>query len=142
MKDNKRDTLRVAVADLSSRAESALAAWNDQLRDRTRPAPGPTANSEAERIIAEDKLRLQLSELENETAVVQREYHVKASALSQLDERAMVAQRHSDVVAATEALEGHRRHSDELQELASELTILHALAQSCRDVLTGTGQRV
>lgn len=138
----KRDSLRLAVADLSSRAESALSAWNAQLRDRTRPRPGATANTAAERIIAEDKLRLQLAELENETQQVEREFLAKSAALSSTDERAMIAQRHSDDVTAMEALEAHRHFADELQALSSELTILQALAQSCRDVLVGQEQRV
>jgi hypothetical protein len=132
----ERKKLRLAVADLSSRAETALSAWGAQLRDRTKPDTGAASNTVAERIVAEDKLRQQLAELESEMALVQREYESKAATASFWDDRAVVAMRHSDTVAAQEALEAHRRHADALQELASELTILRALAKSCREVLS------
>lgn len=131
----ERDKLRRAVADLSSRAETALSAWGAQLRHRTKPRAGTTSNTAAERIVAEDKLRQQLAELESEAALVEREYDTKAATASFWDERAMVAMRHSDTVSAQEALEAHSRHTDALQELTSELTILRALAKSCREVL-------
>lgn len=131
----EREKLRLAVASLSSRAETALSAWGAQLRDRTKPGTGATSNTAAERIIAEDKLRQQLAELESEMALVQGEYASKAATASFWDERAVVAMRHSDTVAAQEALEAHGRHTDALQELTSELTILRALAKSCREVL-------
>lgn len=130
-----REKLRRAVADLSSRAETALSAWGAQLRDRTKPSAGATSNTVAERIVAEDKLRQQLAELESEMGLVQREYDSKAATASFWDERADVAMRHSDTVAAQEAFEAHTRHADALQELTSELTILRALAKSCREVL-------
>ena len=133
-----REKLRLAVADLSSRAETALSAWGAQLRDRTKPGTSATSSSAAERIVAEDKLRQQLAELESEMALVQREYETKAATTSFWDERAIVAMRHSDTVAAQEALEAHRRHADALQELTSELTILRALAKSCREVLAAS----
>ena len=131
----ERDKLRRAVADLSSRAETALSAWGTRLRDRTKPTIDTAPNSVAVRIIAEEKLRQQLAELETEMALVQREYDSKAATAAHWEERAIVAMRHSDTVAAQEALEAHSRHAEALQELTSELTILRALASSCREVL-------
>jgi hypothetical protein len=131
----EREKLRRAVADLSSRAETALSAWGAQLRDRTKPRRNTAPNTAADRIIAEEKLRQQLAELESEAALVQREFDSKAATASHWDERAIVAMRHSDTVSAQEALEAHTRHTEALQELTSELTILRALAKTCREVL-------
>lgn len=131
----EREKLRRAVADLSSRAETALSAWGTQLRDRTKPRTDSATNSAVDRIVAEEKLRQQLAELETESALVQREYDSKAATASYWDERAIVAMRHSDTVAAQEALDAQSRHAEALQELTSELTILRALAKSCREVL-------
>jgi hypothetical protein len=131
----EREKLRRAVADLSSRAETALSAWGAQLRDRTKPRTGAAPNGAAGRIVAEEKLRQQLAELESEAALVQREYESKAATAAYWDDRAVVAMRHSDTVSAQEALDAHSRHTEALQELTSELTILRALAKSCREVL-------
>ncbi len=131
----EREKLRRAVADLSSRAETALSAWGTQVRDRTKPRTDTAPNSAAVRIIAEEKLRQQLAELETEMALVQREYESKAATAAHWEERSIVAMRHSDTVAAQETLEAHSRHAEALQELSGELTILRSLAKSCREVL-------
>jgi hypothetical protein len=68
------EKLRRSVADLSTRAESALLLWNAQLRERAKLSPSMSPNSAADRIVAEEKLRQQLAELEKETAVVEGEY--------------------------------------------------------------------
>ena|SRR6266550_3083098 len=131
----EREQLRRDVADLSSRAENALLLWNAQVRERAKPRSDATPNTAADRIVAEEKLRQQLAELESEMELVQREYDGKAATAAFWEERAMVAMRHSDDVTAQEALRMHSRHIESLQELVGELTILRKLAKSCREVL-------
>jgi hypothetical protein len=129
------EKLRRSVADLSSRAESALILWNTQLRERARLSPGMSPNTAADRIVAEEKLRQQLAELEKETAVVEGEYEAKAATVAHWEERCDIAMRHSDVLAAQDALRTHADHAAVLQALESELTVLRTLMKSCREVL-------
>jgi hypothetical protein len=138
----EREELRLAVADLSSRAETALSEWGAQLRHRTKPVADATPNTAADRVVAEEKLRQQLAELESETAFVQREYDAKVATASFWERRKMIAMRHSDDVAVQEALQGQSRHAEAVQELVGELAILRALALSCREVLAGHDETV
>lgn len=132
---SEREKLRRLVADISSRAETALLKWNAQFGDRTKARGDAPPNAMADRIVIEEHLRQQLAELENELAVVQREHDDRAAMVLFWDERAVVAMRHSDDVTAMQALQVHGRHVEALQELAGELTILGKLVKSCREAL-------
>jgi hypothetical protein len=127
--------LRTAVTDLSSRAELALSRWAPQLREQAQPAPGRTPNAAADRLVAEEKLRQQLAELEGEAAAVKREIDAKEGSLAGWEERAARAMQHSDDVTAREALAARLEHTEALEGLTGELALLQKLAASCRAAL-------
>ena len=129
------DQLRRAVADLSSRAESTLVLWNAYVRKQVASPAQHQANAEAHRIVEEEKLRQQLVQLERESAMIEEEYQAKQAYVVHWEERANIAMRHSDVVAAEEAHRAHDEHNASLKALERELTILRALMKTCRDVL-------
>jgi hypothetical protein len=129
------DKLRRVVADLSSRAQSTLISWNTQVRDRADARRQGATNPEANRIVEEEKLRMQLRELEKESSVVEEEYSAKEAEAARWEQRAVVAMRHSDTVAADEALRAHAEQSVTLKALERELTILRALMRACREAL-------
>jgi hypothetical protein len=130
------DKLRRIVADLSSRAQSTLISWNSQVRERADARRQGATTAEAHRIVEEDKLRLQLVELEKESLVVEEEYRAKEAEVSRWEQRAEVAMRHSDTLAADEALRAHAEQSVSLKALERELTILRALMRACREALS------
>jgi phage shock protein A len=131
--DNEQ--LRRAVADLSSRAESTLVLWNAHVRKQVKSRVAPARNADAYRIVEEEKLRQQLVQLERESAMIEEEYRAKQAYVDHWEERADIAMRHSDVVAAEEAHRVYDEHSVSLKALERELTILRALMRTCRDVL-------
>src|SRR3954469_14140434 len=129
------DKLRRAVLELSSRAESTLVSWNTFVREQGTLPTRRAANAEATRIVEEEKLRQQLAQLEKENAAVETEYQAKKANVDEWAERAHIAMRHSDVIAAEQANRVHAEHSASLKALERELTILRALMKACRDVL-------
>jgi hypothetical protein len=129
------EQLRRAVADLSSRAESTLVLWNAHVRKQVKSRVAPPPNAEAHRIVEAEKLRQQLVQLERESAMIEDEYQAKQAYVVHWEERADIAMRHSDVIAAEEAHRLHDEHSASLKTLERELTILRALMKTCRDVL-------
>lgn len=129
--------MRRTIEELSVRAETALSRWGSKLRREVDPQPDAATLSMADRIVAEDKLRQQLTELEKELVLVTDEYEAKATAVRFWDERAAIAMRHSDAVTAKEAFEFHRRYVDELHESEREVGLLKHLVKKCRDALGG-----
>ena len=121
-----------AMKALASKLERTIALWRNRLREQTTArSDSPQADIDA----AQSDLRQQLAGLEHEATTMQKDLDREGATAAQWEQRAMAAVQRNDDGAAREALVHHERHSDAAAALQAELTLLHAMQQTCRDVL-------
>ena len=90
---------------------------------------------------AEADLRHQLAGVEQEAAVLEGELAREAAAMAHWEASAIAAVRAGDDDAAREALRHHAHHSEASSTLQAEVTLLKAIGDSCREVLSMVARR-
>jgi hypothetical protein len=127
------DDSRRAAEALSARLETVVSQWRARLRQQI--SGDDVLRPEVVIAEAEADLRHQLAGVEQEAALLDGELAREAAAMAHWEASAIAAVRAGDDDAARDALRHQAHHSEAFATLQAEVTLLNAMANSCRELL-------